>query len=249
MRDSTDVTNLTVRLDNVTAIATGKYFDLCAPCSHFEFVNGTTVASKKMSIGGTDTVCLIDNSTLTIAENFYAPADCVANEGLSVKFKGANPRIVTTGTGDFGVRPFTNSGSTVLFEFDVPVGGYALPPIQTTSTSGNAKFANGNSNAATTPKFELAIGPDSPALKKASVAFTNVLISAAAGFYTNNMVEAIGTLPTHDYHDGQGEIPCGAFIWGKDDAPIADGADITTARQILLDLHGYGKPPMMFLVY
>ena len=250
MRDSTDVTNLTVRLDNVTAIATGKYFDLCAPYSHLEFVNRTTVESKKMSIGGTDTVCLIDNSTLTTVECFYAPADCVNNEGLSVKFKGANPRIVTTGTGEqTGVRPHKNSGSVVRFEFDVPVGGYAQPPIQTMSTNGKAKFANGNSNAADTPKFELAIGPDSPALKKASVAFTNVLISAAAGFYTNNMVEAIGTLPTHDYHDGQGEIPCGAFIWGKDDAPIADGADVTTARQLLLDLHGYGKPPTMFLVY
>ena len=239
MRDKTDVTNMTVRLDNVTA--TGKqYFSLSAPYSRLEFVNATTVTCTKVSIGGTDTVCLIDDSTLNLANDFWAPADCTENNGLTVQFKGANPQIVT-GTGDYGVRPHNSPGNYVRFEFAVPIGGYSQPPIQ---IPGTAQFANAHSNTATTPKYKLVVNPDSPALKQASETFTNVLVSAAAGFYTNNMVEAIGTVPTH------GEVSCGAFLWGLNDEPLEDGTDISDARQILLGLKGYDKSNgIMFLIY
>ena len=244
MRDNLAVSNMTVRLDNVTA--TGKkYFALSAPYSRLEFVNATTVTCTKVSIGGTDTVCLIDDSTITLSEDFWAPADCTANNGLTVQFKGANPQIVT-GTGNYGVRPHNSPGDYVRFEFAVPIGGYSLPPIQ---TPGNAKFAYANTNNANTPKYELVVDPDSPALKQASETFTNVLVYAAAGFYTNNMVEAIGTIPTHDY--GSGDVPCGTFLWGSNGSPLeGEPPSVDNAQQILLELKGYGKRNgVIFLIY
>jgi len=245
MRDKTTVSNMTVRLDNVTA--TGKkYFALSAPYSRLEFVNATTVTCTKVSIGGTDTVCLIDDSTITLSEDFWAPADCTANIGLSVQFKGANPQI-KTGTGNYGVRPHnTGPGNFVRFKFDVPIGGYSQPPIQ---TPGTAQFANANSNTESTPKYELVVNPDSPALKQASETFTNVLVYAAAGFYTNNMVEAIGTIPTHDY--GSGDVPCGTFLWGSNGSPLeGEPPSVDDARQILLELKGYNKSNgVIFLIY
>ena len=238
MRGSTDVTNVTMRLDNVTS--TGNYiFCLSAPYSHFEFVNGTTVSCKKMSIGGTDMVCLIDDSTITIGENFWAPADISANTGLVVKFRGANPRIAT-GTADHGVRPPQNSGGTVLFSFEVPVGGYAQTPIY---SPGTVKFARGNSNNEKTPKYVFAVEPTSPALKKSAKVLSNmVIVQTASGIYTNNMVEGIGTVPMHD------GAPCGTFDYGQNGAVLDAGLDPgTDARQILLSLRGWGSATMLIL--
>jgi len=39
-------------------------------------------------------------------------------------------------------------------------------------------------------------------------------------------------------------VSCGEFKYGVDGAPLADGTSLSAARQILLDLNGYGGAPL-----
>ena len=41
---------------------------------------------------------------------------------------------------------------------------------------------------------------------------------------------------------------CGAFKYGIGGEPLAAGAGLTTARQILLDLQGWGVGPLLFRI-
>ena len=152
-----DKTNVTFRLSNVAANCTG-YFALSAPFCRAEFVDGTVFsAASKFNMGGTNTVCLIDDSTVTAHTMAIMNGDCNVNGNLQYVFKGTAPkfRLLT----DF--YPYKASPN-VSFTFFVPVGGYAEPPIQLTHAS--KKFLD--SNNACDAHFYVA--EDSPALVKSS---------------------------------------------------------------------------------
>ena len=227
-----DKTNVTFRLSNVAANCTG-YFSLSAPFCRAEFVDGTVFsAASKFNMGGTNTVCLIDDSTVTVHTMAIMNGDCNVNGNLQYVFKGTAPkfRLLT----DF--YPYKASPN-VSFTFFVPVGGYAEPPIQLTHAS--KKFLD--SNNACDAHFYVA--EDSPALVKSSQSLENVVIvDTKAGLKTENIVGGIGVVPEH------GGVSCGEFKYGAGGEPLADGAALSTARQILLDLQGKSNG-IMFLIY
>ena len=229
-----DKTNVTFRLSNVAANCTG-YFALSAPFCRAEFVDGTFFsAASKFNMGGTNTVCLIDDSTVTAHTMAIMNGDCNVNGNLQYVFKGTAPkfRLLT----DF--YPYKASPN-VSFTFFVPVGGYAEPPIQLTHAS--KKFLD--SNNACDAHFYVA--EDSPALVKSSQSLENVVIvDTKAGLKTENIVGGIGVVPEH------GGVSCGEFKYGAGGEPLADGAAPSTARQIMLDLKGYDKSNgIIFLIY
>ena len=81
--------------------------------------------------------------------------------------------------------------------------------------------------------YNFRVDEDSPELKKSSKRLENIVIADTVnGIVANNITEF--HVPTHD------GVPCGAFKYGANGAPLADGADLSTSRQILLDLKGYG---------
>ena len=226
-----DKTNVTFRLSNVAANCTG-YFALSAPFCRAEFVDGTVFsAAAKFNMGGTNTVCLIDDSTVTAHAFAIMNADCSIKGNLQYVFKGMAPkfRLLTS------FYPFSDSPN-VSFTFFVPVGGYAEPPIQLTHTSN--KFLGNN-----TCDAHFYVAEDSPALVKSSQSLENVVIvDTKAGLKTENIVGGIGVVPEH------GGVSCGAFKYGVGGEPLADGAALSTARQILLDLQGKSNG-IMFLIY
>jgi hypothetical protein len=71
-----------------------------------------------------------------------------------------------------------------------------------------------------------------------------VIVQTNSGFETARGGDGSGGIG--DRQDG---VPGWAFKWGVNDAPLADGAALSTARQILLDLEGHDKPPTMFVIY
>ena len=66
-----------------------------------------------------------------------------------------------------------------------------------------------------------------------------VVVQTAAGFSTGKIDEDIGTVPEHN------GTSCGAFKYGVGGEPLAEGAGLTTARQILLDLKGWRLAPFV----
>ena len=227
-----DKTNVTFRLSNVAANCTG-YFALSAPFCRAEFVDGTVFsAAAKFNMGGTNTVCLIDDSTVTAHAFAIMNADCSIKGNLQYVFKGMAPkfRLLTS------FYPFSDSPN-VSFTFFVPVGGYAEPPIQLTHTSN--KFLGNN-----TCDAHFYVAEDSPALVKSSQSLENVVIvDTKAGLKTENIVGGIGVVPEH------GGVSCGAFKYGVGGEPLAEGAELSTARQLLLDLEGNAPNGVMFLIY
>ena len=66
-----------------------------------------------------------------------------------------------------------------------------------------------------------------------------VVVQTAAGFATDKIVDGIGTVPERD------GTPAGSFQWGVGGEPLAEGAALSTARQILLDLKGWYIAPFV----
>ena len=87
------------------------------------------------------------------------------------------------------------------------------------------------------------MSPDSPALKVNATIENNVLVQTTAGFYSTVLSDSVFTVPKRD------GSPTGAFKWGVEGAPLAEGAELSTARQLLLDLEGNAPNGVMFLIY
>ena len=232
LRNGHAKTNVTFRLSNVAATCS-SYSALSAPYCRAEFVNGTVfTATSKFNMGGLDTVCLIDDSTVNSLTYGLMNADCDLNGNLRYVFKGKAPRLVfQSGFSTFAASP------NVSFTFSVPVGGYDEPPIQMTHAT--SKFVGGSH----TCDIHFYVAEDSPALAKSGKALSNmVIVQTAAGMSTDRMETDIGTVPEHH------GVPCGAFKYGVGGEPLAEGAALSTARQILLDLQGHGAGAPLVII-
>ena len=71
-----------------------------------------------------------------------------------------------------------------------------------------------------------------------------MIVQTNSGFETARTGDGQGGIG-----DSQAGVPGWAFKWGVNDAPLKDGAALSTARQIMLDLHGKSNPPTMFVIY
>ena len=152
----------------------------------------------------------------------------VYGEGLLV-LRGQDA-VVESAAG-FGTHTQGENAKIVL---DVPVGGFRDPPIVLT---GNYKFATPTGGGATKLSFE--VSEKSPALRKSHAHLSNmVIVQTKSGIDTSHMDDAIGTVPVHS------GVSCGEFKYGAGGAPLADGTSLSAARQILLDLNGYGGAPL-----
>ncbi len=235
LRD-TDRTNVTFRLSGVTGSTTG-YFALAAGYCRAEFLNGTDfTGGTKFNIGGTNTVVVIDDSTIRAngTMGFFFNADSKNAGDMRHYFRGKAPRMLSSTT----FFPFTHHPDiNHQLIFEVPIGGYAEPPIQLTSTS-KKMFNGGNATA----DYHVIISPDSPALKRSGEKLENVpLIYAKAGFDLTDT-----RTMTFEPVEYKGE-PSGKLSWGKDGEPLADGEELSKARQVLLDLQGKKSPTVIRL--
>ena len=227
-----DITNVTMRLSGTTMMTTAEsYFAFATPYSRLELLNYSTNIFSKSCFGGTNAVVVIDNSYMRANGNgsmgILLPQD-VYGEGLFV-LRGQD--AVVESAGGFGTH---NNEANARIVLDVPVGGFRNPPIVLT---GNYKFAAPTGGGATKLSFE--VSEKSPALRKSHAHLSNmVIVQTESGIDTSYMDDAIGTVPVHS------GVSCGEFKYGVNGAPLADGASLSTARQILLDLNGYGGAPL-----
>ena len=233
---NTDRTNVTFRLSGVTGSTTG-YFALAAGYCRAEFLNGTDfTGGTKFNIGGTNTVVVIDDSTIRAngAMGFFFNADSKNAGDMRHYFRGKAPRMLSSTT----FYPFShNPDINHQLIFEVPIGGYAEPPIQLTHAS-TKMFQGGHATA----DYHVIISPDSPALKRSGEKLENVpLIYAKAGFDLTDT-----RTMTFEPVEYKGE-PSGKLSWGKDGAPLADGEELSKARQVLLDLQGKKSPTVIRL--
>ena len=228
LRD-TDRTNVTFRLSGVTGSTTG-YFALAAGYCRAEFLNGTDfTGGMKFNIGGTNTVVVIDDSTIQANGSPYGfifNADSHNWGGMEFHFRGKAPQMLSSKSFfPFSHHPDINHH----FIFEVPIGGYAEAPIQFTHAS-TKMFQGGHATA----DYHVIISPDSPALKRSGEKLENVpLIYAKAGFDLTDT-----RTMTFEPVEYKGE-PSGKLSWGVNGESTSD---TVAARQVLLDLRGR-KPP------
>ena len=236
MRDMPDRTNITVRFSNAESSG-NAYFSLSTPFSRLEFLDGSViVTASKFNFGGTNSVLVVDNSSVTNINNMHFNADAGRPGPLTMVLRGKKAEIVCLAN----CYIFTDGhsqGHGVTVVFEVPKGGYENAPIRMTSPS--TTFDQGGGSG----KFDFAVSPDSPALTASGAALNNmVMVDTQAGFTTGTIVEGIGTVPEH------GGTPCGAFQWGVGGEPLAEGAALSTARQILLSLQGFGAGSPLVII-
>ena len=228
------VTNVTLRFSGTT-LQNASSFVFAAPYSTLEFLNGSTATcGEKFSIGGTNTVVTIDDSTVS-AKSIYIPADA-DGPGMKVRLCGTAP-LLKQYTTDGALTCWAQSWPMV-YEFRVPVGGYAAAPLQMVSTSYRFGQAYNSDTSGATPTFGFAVAADSPALTVDGTIEDNVLVQTARGFFTDRMADPLGTVPALSGVTG-------AFEYGLDGA---EEADASAARQILLDLTGSAATPRTFLL-
>ncbi len=231
-------TNVTIRFSGVVG-GTEKYFALSAGYCRAEFLNGTDfTGGTKFNIGGTNTVVVVDDSTIRAngSYGFIFNADCNNWGGLKFYFLGKAPRMLSSTTFyPFSQHPDINH----QFIFEVPVGGYTEAPIQFTHAS-KKMFNGGNATA----DYHVVISADSPALKRSLKKLTNIpLIYAQAGFdLTATRTMDFEAVPEHE-----GES-CGSIFYATEGGAALDAFD-ATARKVFANLQGYGQPPTMFFVY
>jgi len=226
-----DITNVTMRLSGTTMTGQDSFFAFATPYSRLELLNYSTNIFSKSCFGGTNAVVVVDNSCLLASGHatigILLPQD-VYGEGLLV-LRGQDA-VVESAAG-FGTHTQGENAKIVL---DVPVGGFRNPPIV---LAGNYKFAAPGQGGTTRLSFE--VSEKSPALRKSNARLSNmVIVQTKSGIDTNHMDSAIGTVPVHS------GVSCGEFKYGVDGAPLADGTSLSAARQILLDLNGYGGAPL-----
>ena len=225
-------TNVTIRFSGATLLNVAD-ITIASPYATVDFVNGSVLTfSGKIAIGGTNTVVTVENSTVQAA-SIFIPADS-DGPGAKVRLRGTTP-LLKQNTAD---GTFSNWGQSwpVAYEFQVPVGGYAVAPVQMVSTSYLFGQARGSDTSGATPTFSFAVAADSPALKNPGTIANNVLVQTASGFDTDRMANPLGTLPAG---------ATGAVKYGVSGAETDDALE---ARQILLDLKGR-SPVTMLLVW
>ena len=231
--------NILVRFSNVELNVNNKQLKLCAPYSRLEFTGGTTATAGEVTVSGTDSVLLVDDSTVTANTYLRLGVQCLPNDGEAIVFRGAAPKI----TAKTWFSPYKIIGQPAGVVFEVPVGGYTEPPFvfnHASNTFGEPDKADG-----TQATHTFAVSPDSPALKVNGVIENNVLVQTTAGFYETVLSDSVFVVPERD------GSPTGAFKWGVEGAPLAEGAELSPARQLLLDLEGAGFDPtdVMLLIW
>ena len=230
--------NILVRFSNVGLNVNNKQLKLCAPYSRLEFTDGTTATAGEVTVSGTDSVLLVDDSAVTANTNLRLGVQCLPNEGEHILFRGAAPKL--TAKSWFSPYKITNQPVGVVFE--VPVGGYASTPFVFSHTSNTFGQPDGDGSTGKVGMYTFAVSPDSPALKVNATIENNVLVQTTAGFYSTVLSDSVFTVPERD------GSPTGAFKWGVEGAPLAEGAELSTARQLLLNLTGHAQG-VLFLIY
>ena len=231
--------NILVRFSNVELNVNNKQLKLCAPYSRLEFTDGTTATANEVTVSGTDSVLLVDDSTVTANTNLRLGVQCLPNDGEAIVFRGSAPKLTTKAW----FSPWKIAGQPAGVVFEVPVGGYIEAPFVFSHASHT--FGQPSENDGTVATHTFAVSPDSPALKVNATIENNVLVQTTAGFYETVLSGSTFTVPERD------GSPTGAFKWGVEGAPLAEGAELSTARQLLLDLEGEAPTPngVMFLIY
>ena len=233
MRDMGARTNITIRFSNVvTTAGTYSYFSFCTPDSRFEFLNGSVATgASKFNVGGSNTVVVVDNSTVSMPAEFHFNADCGRAGPVTLLIRGKNAKVASAST--FYIYSHSK-GHGVNVVFELPEGGFAEPPIQLTSSAN----AFGNSGSADgTAKFSFEISPDSPALTMSRARLTGeVMVQTVAGINTAKVVDGIGTVPPHRYRPGSD--PVGAFRYDT----------VSSPKKILLGVKGWGPPPTFLIM-
>ena len=228
-------TNLTLRFSGAT-LQNVSSFVFAAPYSTLEFLNGSTATcGEKFSIGGTNTVVTIDDSTVS-AKAIYIPADA-DGPGMKVRLCGAAPLLRQQATD--GAFSCWAQSWPMVYEFRVPVGGYAAAPIQMASTIYKFGEAHEKDNSGATPTFSFAVADDSPALFFNAAITDNVVVQTASGFFTDRMADPLGTVPAF-------KGVSGAFEYGLEG--VAE-SDVVEARQIPLDLQGHAPTRTILIVW
>ena len=128
-------------VDNATWTASGEFAFKNTATNLLS--NGATMKiSTNLSINGPNTLLSIDNAALLVKG--AANLGTATPGGGRIIFKGGNPMLKGSGTGEFK-DSVNNANMTSHFDFDfvVPEGGFAAPPIQ---WMGQQAFrSNGNS--------------------------------------------------------------------------------------------------------
>ena len=231
--------NILVRFSNVGLTTNGKQLKLCAPYSRLEFTDGTTAAANEVTVSGTDSVLLVDDSTVTANTNLRLGVQCLPNDGEAIVFRGVAPKLTTKAW----FSPYKIEGQPAGVIFEVPVGGYDQTPFVFDHASHT--FGQPSDNGGTVATHTFAVSPDSPALKVNATIENNVLVQTTAGFYSTVLSDSVFTVPERE------GSPTGAFKWGVEGAPLAEEVELSTARQLLLNLEGAAPTPngVMFLIY
>ena len=227
-------TNILVRFSNV-ALTTTKQIKLCAPHSRLEFANGTTATATEVSVAGVDSVLLVDDSTVTVTTYLRLSLQCTPNDGVAIVFRGASPKL----TAQTWFSPYVLVGQPAGVVFEVPAGGYASAPFVFSHNSNTFGQPDANGKVAT---HTFAVSPDSPALKADAEIVNNVLVQTTAGFYSTVLSDSVFVVPEIN------GATAGSFKWGVGGQPLAEGAELLTARQILLDLQGRSAEPVALTI-
>ena len=232
VKGASGTTNVTLRFSGAELAGVSSLV-FAAPYSSLEFLGGSSATfGSKMSVGGTNTVVTIDDSTVN-AKSIYIPADA-DGPGMKVRLRGTNPLLKQNHVdGDFSSWA---QSWPVVYEFQVPQGGFASAPLQHTSTAHRLGQLNQDDASGATPTFSFAVAEDSPALTSPGTISNNVIVQTASGFYTDFMANPLGTLPAG---------ATGAVKYGVSGAETDDALE---ARQILLDLKG-NAPRTMIIIW
>lgn len=129
----------------------------------------------------------IDNARLQTSSNNWLP---YGNGAISctIRFKGKNPVWYNSGTSaQFGINGSSEYGDYV---FEIPVGGFAEPPLQTVSGAN----AFGVRSAGTTGSLRMSVDPDSPAFAE-DCEFDQTLVAWSAKGVNSTVVVPGTTSP------------------------------------------------------
>lgn len=232
VKNRSDVTDISLKFDNVAMTMPWKTFAFSTPYSRLEIVD-SDLSIGKVTLGGTNTVVTLDNSRWATSDSFQIPQDGYGD--MMLVFKGAAPQM--TSANRFGTY---NQTETCRVVFSIPDGGYAAAPINMSSS--NNKFATPYDNVGTS-QMTFEIDPKSPARGSARKIEKLLLVDTKKGFnetHTIDPVGAAGAVPLNP-----SGVPYGEFAWGKDG--VTEGFTLSTAMQLwLLDFKGVGRT--VFLV-
>jgi hypothetical protein len=139
----------------------------------FSLAGGSWASVNELHVNSPSTTVTIDDSTLLVRSHFYCGSTTTPGGGRIV-FKGAAPLLDVRGS---NFRTSANAAAWTAgfdYDFDIPLGGYAAPPIQATA----AKLFD--SMGSTTHQNRFNVLASSPALT-AGTRLTTVLVHAPVG--------------------------------------------------------------------